>query len=299
MSGLKFGVMNGTVFSLPRFPVSLFTDVAVAAEQLGFDGYFVNDHFNLPWGDDTCHPQIQIAYIAAKTSVIDLGNVVLPIPRYAPADLAKQIAHIDVLSGGRTLWAVGAGYRASEFNGFSPMGFLPDPKERVKMFLEGAALMKELWTEDKVTFKGEFYQCEEAVLKPKPYQRPHPPMLSGGAGPYMRRMAAKQFDGWVTTNWRWIAEGDVKAEGYRTRVNELKDNLKRYKRNSDKYIFMIEGGIEDTVETIEAYIDAGCNYYVPSISPYAEGRNYPFKYFPEQHIILLKKFAKEVLPCFK
>ena len=77
---MKIGVMNGTVFSQPRFPVSLFADVAVAAEQLGFDGYFSNDHLNLPWGDDTCHPQIQIAYTVAKTRVIDLGNVVLPIP---------------------------------------------------------------------------------------------------------------------------------------------------------------------------------------------------------------------------
>ncbi len=299
MTHPKFGVMNGTVFSLPRFPVSLFSDVAVAAEHLGFDGYFVNDHFNLPWGDDTCHPQIQIAYTVAKTHVIDLGNVVLPIPRYAPADLAKQIAHIDILSGGRTLWAVGAGYRAPEFTGFSPMGRLPDSKERVQMFLEGASLMKQLWTEDTVTFQGQYYQCEDAVLKPKPYQRPHPPLLSGGHGPYMRRLAAKHFDGWATTNWRWLAEGDVKAEGYRSLVDEMKAALKQYNRSADRFIFMVEGGIEDTVATVEAYIDAGCTYYVPSISPYAEGRGYPFQYFPEQHLILLKKFAKDVLPCFK
>jgi alkanesulfonate monooxygenase SsuD/methylene tetrahydromethanopterin reductase-like flavin-dependent oxidoreductase (luciferase family) len=127
------------------------------------------------WGDDTCHPQIQIAYTVAKTSVIDLGNVVLPITCYTPVDLAKQIAHIDILSRGRTLWAVGAGWNEREFKGFSPMGFLPDPRERVQMFLEGAKLMKKLWTEDKVAFKGKYYQCEEAVLKPKPYQRPHPP----------------------------------------------------------------------------------------------------------------------------
>ena len=102
---MKIGVMNGTVFSLPRFPVSLFSDVAVAAEQLGFDGYFVNDHLNLPFGDDTRHPQIQIAYTIAQTRVIDLGNVVLPLPRYSPADLAKQIAHIDILSQSQVLSA--------------------------------------------------------------------------------------------------------------------------------------------------------------------------------------------------
>jgi alkanesulfonate monooxygenase SsuD/methylene tetrahydromethanopterin reductase-like flavin-dependent oxidoreductase (luciferase family) len=299
MSELKFGVMNGTVFSLPHFPVHLFSDVAMAAEQLGFDGYFVNDHLNLPWGDETCHPQIQVAYTAAQTRVIDLGNVVLPIPRYSPADLAKQIAHIDVLSGGRTLWAVGAGWNEREYKGFSPMGVFPDNRTRVQMFLEGAELMRRLWTEDEVTFHGKFYQCEDAVLKPKPYQKPHPPMLSGGHGPYMRRMAAKHFDGWTTTNWAWLAEGDVKAEGYRARVDELRDHLRAYKRDPDRFLFMVEGGIEDSVETVEAYLDAGCTYYVPSISPYAEGRGYPFKYFPEQHIILLKQFARDVLPCFK
>ena len=299
MGKMKIGVMNGTVFSLPRFPVSLFADIAVAAEQLGFDGYFANDHLNLPWGDDTCHPQIQIAYTVAKTHVIDLGNVVLPIPRYSPADLAKQIAHIDILAQGRTIWAYGAGWNEREFKGFSPMARFPDARTRVQMFLEGAELMRKLWTEDEVTFQGTYYSCNAAVLKPKPIQKPHPPMLNGGGGPYMRRMAAKYFDGWTTTNWRWTAENDVKAEGYRARVNEIKDYLKQYKRDPDIFSFMVEGGIEDSVKVLEAYQDAGCTYYVPSISPYVEDRSYPFRYFPEDHIILLKKFAKEILPSFK
>jgi alkanesulfonate monooxygenase SsuD/methylene tetrahydromethanopterin reductase-like flavin-dependent oxidoreductase (luciferase family) len=299
MRKMKIGVMNGSVFSLPRFPVTLFSDVAVAAEQLGFDGYFVNDHFNLPWGDETCHPQIQIAYTIAKTRVIDLGNVVLPIPRYSPADLAKQIAHMDILAQGRTLWAYGAGNFEREFNGFSPMANFPEARTRVQMFLEGAELMRKLWTEDEVTFHGKYYTCNSAVLKPKPFQKPYPPMLNGGAGPYMRRMAAKHFDGWVTVNWRWTAENDLTAEGYRARVDEIKDHLKHYGRDPDKFIFMVEGGIEDSVNLVEAYHDAGCTYYVPSISPYAEGRGYPFQYFPEEHIIRLKKFAEDVLPSFK
>ena len=299
MRKMKIGVMNGTVFSLPRFPVSLFSDVAVAAEQLGFDGYFVNDHFNLPWGDETCHPQIQIAYTIAKTKVIDIGNIVLPIPRYSPADLAKQIAHMDILSQGRTFWAFGAGNFEREFNGFSPMARFPEARTRVQMFLEGAELMRKLWTEDEVTFHGKFYSSNSAVLKPKPFQKPYPPMLSGGAGPYTRRMAAKHFDGWVTVNWRWTAENDLMAEGYRSRVDEIKDYLKQYGRDPDKFIFMVEGGIEDSVDVLEAYHDAGCTYYVPSISPYAKDRGYPFKYYPEEHIIRLKKFAEDVLSSFK
>lgn len=293
---MKIGVMNGTVFSLPRFPVSLFSDVAVAAEQLGFDGYFVNDHLNLPFGDETCHPQIQIAYTIARTCVIDLGNVVLPLPRYSPADLAKQIAHIDILSQGRTLWAFGAGWYEREFNSFSPMGCFPEARIRVQMFLEGAELMRKLWTEDEVTFHGKYYTCTSAVLKPKPFQKPHPPMLNGGGGPYMRRIAAKYFDGWATTNWRW--PDDLNAEEYRNRVDEIKDYLKQYHRNSDNFIFLVEGGIEDSIKLLEAYYDAGCTYYIPSISPYNEDREYPFRYYPEEHIILLRKFAKEVLPSF-
>jgi alkanesulfonate monooxygenase SsuD/methylene tetrahydromethanopterin reductase-like flavin-dependent oxidoreductase (luciferase family) len=296
MRKMKIGVMNGTVFSLPRFPVTLFSDVAVAAEQLGFDGYFVNDHLNLPFGDETCHPQIQIAYTTAKTRVIDLGNIVLPLPRYSPADLAKQIAHIDILAQGRTLWAYGAGWYEREFNGFSPMGSFPEARTRVQMFLEGADLMRKLWTEDEVTFHGKHYTCNSAVLEPKPYQKPYPPMLNGGGGPYMRRMAAKHFEGWATTNWRWT--DDLKAVEYRNRVDEIKDYLKQYHRNPDNFIFLVEGGIEDSVKVLEAYYDAGCTYYVPSISPHNKDRDYPFRYFPEEHIILLKKFAKQVLPSF-
>lgn len=62
MRELKFGVMHGTGFSLLNFPVTLFSDVAMASKQLGFDGYFVNDHINLLWRDETWHPQIQAAY---------------------------------------------------------------------------------------------------------------------------------------------------------------------------------------------------------------------------------------------
>lgn len=299
MGKMKIGVMNGTIYSLPGFPVSLFSDVAVAAEQLGFDGYFVNDHFNLPWGDETCHPQIQIAYTIAKTKVIDLGNIVLPIPRYAPADLAKQIAHMDILSQGRTIWAFGAGNYEGEFNGFSPMARFPKASTRVQMCLEGVELMRKLWTEDEVTFHGKYYKTNSAVLKPKPYQKPYPPMLSGGTGPYMRRMAAKHFNGWICVNWRWTAENDLAAEGYRKRVDEIKDYLKQYGRDPDKFMFMVEGGIEDSAKMLEAYHEAGCTYYVPSISPFAEGHGYPFKYYPEEHLIRLKKFAEDVLSSFK
>ena len=296
---MRIGVMNGTVYSLPNFPVSLFSDVAVATEQLGYDGYFVNDHPNLPWGDETCEPYTELAYIAAKTSVIDLGNVVSPIPRYVPSYLAKMIAHIDILSKGRTLYAFGAGYREKEFVGFSPDGRFPPAKERVERTLEGAQLMKRLWTEDEVTFHGKYYHVTNAVLKPKPYTKPYPPMLSGGTGPYMRRMAAKFFDGWCITNWRWTAEGDWKAEGFRQSVMEMREWCKGYGRDPDKFMFMIEAGIEDPLKMVDAYAAAGCDYYVPSISPYVKENTYPFRYFPEQHIPMLKKFAKEVLPSFK
>ena len=140
--------------------------------------------------------------------------------------------------------------------------------------------MRKLWTEDEVTFHGKYYSCNSAVLKPKPLQKPYPPMLSGGAGPYTRKMAAKHFDGWVTVNWGWTAKNDRKAEGYRSRVYEIKDYLKQYGRDPDKFSFMVEGGIEDSVDVLEAYYDAGCTYYVPSISPYAKDRVYPFQYYP-------------------
>ncbi len=295
---MKFGLNISSVFPRHKnLPLSLFVDAAVLSEELGYDGFFVPDHYNLPRTNECIEPYTTLAYIAARTERIDLGTTVTPVPRYVPQQLAKIIAHLDHLSHGRIIPGFGAGWHPPEFHTYSPSQSYDSPGVRVAKTIEGTKLILKLWTEEKTTFKGKHYHVEDAVLEPKPIQKPHPPIWSGGSGEFMLKMTAKHFDGWIPTNWKWTNSGDTEAENYRTKIEKLKKYLEKYQRKID-FTFSILGGIEDSVELIQAYDDAGCEYYVALIGDYTPSEGYPFSFFPDQYLRLATRFAKEVMPCF-
>jgi alkanesulfonate monooxygenase SsuD/methylene tetrahydromethanopterin reductase-like flavin-dependent oxidoreductase (luciferase family) len=297
---LRFGINISGIFpKAANFPVTLFAETAMEAERLGYDGFFIPDHLNLPWSQETAEPWTTLAYIAAKTERIRLGSIVTPLPRYVPAQLAKLVAHLDILSGGRAIVGIGAGWHPPEFLTYSPEGAWDLPNVRVAKTLEGVQLMVKLWTEEKASFRGKYYRVEDGVLEPKPVSKPHPPVWSGGSGEYMLKMTAKYFDGWVPTNWRWTNSGDVKAENYRRQVAKIRDYARKYRRDPSGFTFAVEGGIGDSAELVEAYRDAGCEYYIAFIGLNIPSNNYPFRYKPEQYIALTRKFADEVVSSFK
>src|SRR2546425_1438108 len=108
-----------------------------------------------------------------------------------PGMLAKTVSTLDLLSEGRTILGVGAGWSQTEFEGYSEWN---SNKIRVDKTREGLDLILKLWTQEKVDFKGKFYHAREAVLDPKPVQKPHPTLLFGGIGPRMLRMAGEYAD---------------------------------------------------------------------------------------------------------
>ncbi|MEE8570019.1 MAG: LLM class flavin-dependent oxidoreductase [Candidatus Bathyarchaeia archaeon] len=296
---MKFGVNISGVFPKAKnFPLSLFIDVATLSEELGYDGFFIPDHFNLPRSDECTEPFTTLAYIAAKTEKIMLGTIVSPLPRYFPPQLAKIIAHLDHLSGGRMIPGFGAGWHPEEFYTYAPHQEWNTPSERVGRTIEGLRLILKLWTEDKVSFMGKYYSVKDAVLEPKPIQKPHPPVWSGGSGDYMLKMTAKYFDGWMPNNWRWTNSGDLTAKNYRQRIATLRGHLKRYGRDPEKFTFGMQGGVTDSVQLVEAYRDAGCNYYIAFIGDHSPERAYPFSFKPEKYLDLTRAFANEVIPAF-
>lgn len=163
-------------------------------EDLGFDGLAVPDH--LMTGDGaTTECLTTLTGLAGATETVYLyPKTINNHLRHAPL-LAKSTATLDNVSGGRLKLGMGAGWKADEAEAY---GYeWPDAPRRLRELEEALVLIKRLWTEDQVTFDGQFYSLEEAVCKPHPTQSPRPPLMVGGGGEeFTLRIAAKHADSW-------------------------------------------------------------------------------------------------------
>jgi probable F420-dependent oxidoreductase len=140
-------------------------------------------------------PVVSLAHLAGHTSRIRLGVAVLNMPFFSPVLIAKQLASLDVVAGGRLDVGLGLGWSRVEFAASG----VPYARRgaRGEEFLR---VLRALWTDDLVEFHGDFYQVPPARMEPKPLQRPHPPLLlGGGAGPALRR-AGRVADGWISAS---------------------------------------------------------------------------------------------------
>ena len=174
-------------------------DLAQTAEGLGYHLMTFPDHlaYELPDGELDAHhlgysSMIIAAMIGDATKSLRFGPLVLNNLLRHPAVTAQTLMSLDHLSGGRLLAGVGAGWRQREFE-MTGLRF-PDTTTRLRMLDESLACMRSLWTEDRTTFAGEFYQLKDAVLWPKPVQKPYPPILMGGSGKGLLRVAARHAD---------------------------------------------------------------------------------------------------------
>ena len=163
--------------------------VAQRAEALGFGDLWVTDNIVDHVG---CFDSLTVlTYAAALTTTIRLGVSVLVLPVYHPIHVAHRVATLDVLSGGRAILGVGLG-RDDDYPPFQ----VP-PARRVRRFRESVELIKALWTEPSVTYRGEIFQLEGGTIGTKPVQAPHPPVWLGGHHPDAVRRAAVFADGWM------------------------------------------------------------------------------------------------------
>ncbi len=132
-----------------------------------------------------------LAGFATRTSRVTLGTDILVAPFYHPARLAEDAALIDVMSGGRFVLGAAISYKPDEFALYGA-----DLEKRGARFEEQLAIIKGLWTQDKVSFKGRYFQVE-GPLEPKPVTKPHPPIWIGGWGDITLRRAATLADNWI------------------------------------------------------------------------------------------------------
>jgi alkanesulfonate monooxygenase SsuD/methylene tetrahydromethanopterin reductase-like flavin-dependent oxidoreductase (luciferase family) len=188
----------------------------ITADQCGFHGALMPDHYM--WGTQIGHrmqnPYVTLetwtflTYIAAKTENIYLGTLVTPLPFRHPGVLAKRLATLDNLSRGRVILGVGAGWSTVEFEGYSEwMG----SKHRVDKTMDALDIITRLWTEDSVSHESQYYTIKNAVLEPKPVQKPYPKLLFGSSGKRMLRLTGKMGDYCFIPPWLMQNVAQVKA----------------------------------------------------------------------------------------
>jgi probable F420-dependent oxidoreductase len=186
MAGLKIGFIP--IEGGHYYPEAL--EEVVRAEDLGFHSVWMEEHHSVAehyWPS----PMTVLAGFATRTSRVVLGTDIVVAPFHHPVRLAEDAAMVDIMSGGRLVLGTAIGYKPDEFALYGT-----DLARRGARFEEQLAIVKALWTEERVSFRGAFYQVEGA-LEPKPVTRPHPPIWIGGWGELTLRRAATLADNWI------------------------------------------------------------------------------------------------------
>jgi probable F420-dependent oxidoreductase len=165
-------------------------DEVTRAEELGFDSVWMEEHHavtNHYWPS----PLPVLAGFATRTSRLLLGTDIVVAAFHHPVRLAEDVAMLDVMSNGRFVLGIAIGYKPDEFALYGV-----ELEKRGARFEEQLAIMKGLWTQERVAFKGAYYTLE-GRLEPKPVQKPHPPLWIGGWGDITLRRAASLADNWI------------------------------------------------------------------------------------------------------
>lgn len=298
-SSLKFGICtyNWEPFS---YTPKIYEELAQEAEGLGYDSFFVTDHFLRPHAPQeikvsqnaTLEAWTLLSYLAAKTKTIKLGTAVTPMPLRKPELLAKMVATVDVLSEGRVILGVGAGWDQPEFEAYGkwyPAG------QRVDMTREGIELVKKLWTEDVADYNGKFFTAKGVICEPKPVQKDGPPVWLGAIHDKMLKLAGDLADGWFPGR----AVGAT-VEHYASSVPKIKEEMKAVGRKKPIKLslmgYFVEpqaslalpaiGGIDKAAEYIQKYKDLGCEYIA-------------VMFFPVDNFKpMMRSFAKDIAPSF-
>ena len=167
-------------------------DQILLTEELGYDSVWLTEHHFIDYGISTS-PMALASAIAAKTERINIGLAAVILPFHDPIRLAEEIAFVDILSRGRLRVGVGRGNRPIEFTGYR----VPQIENRER-FSETLEVMVQAWTQEHVSFHGEFFTIQDIPVIPKPHQKPHPPLSLVCVSPDTIKLAAKS--GWSMLN---------------------------------------------------------------------------------------------------
>ena len=266
-----------------------FAQIAEHAETLQIDTLWCSAHTVLPsqvrsgyamrpgimhpehWKERYWEPFTVISYLAAKTTRLNFGTSIVVLPMHNPFEIAKQVAEVDQLTQGRFTFGLGVGWFEEEFEVLKQ-----DFHNRGARTNEALELFKALWEPDPVTFKGQFYQVENAHFGPKPVQHPGPPIwVAGNSEPALRR-AARYADAWhpVRPSFTLLAETTRKLASYLEAESRPRESVEVAVKvplvvedASSNSEFPTRGQPADIASAIERYRELGAQHFVFDLVP--------------------------------
>lgn len=242
---------------------SIAINLAQHAEAAGMESMWTGEHVVFPSprqppspadpDHPMLHPSTVLAFLAAKTSKIRLGTGIVLIAQRNPLVLAKEMASLDVLSNGRLILGIGAGYLHQEF---AALG-IPF-HERGARSNEYIEIMRALWNQDQPTFAGRFYQFSDIDAQPRPIQEGGPPIVVGGTSPGALRRAARYGQGWY---------------GFAMNVEQTAAVVQRLREleGGDRLEISVTPSMRVDAATIASFRDAGVDRII-SLIPQDESR---------------------------
>jgi F420-dependent oxidoreductase-like protein len=285
----------------------------VAEESGGFDSIWVYDHFHTvprPTKETTFECWTISAGLARDTESIKIGQMVTCNGYRNPALLAKIASTVDVMSNGRLLFGLGAGWYEHEWRAYG-YGF-PEVPERMRMFREACEIVHRMWTEDEPVFEGEFYTINRPINEPKGVQKPHPSFWIGGGGEKVTlRLVARWADACNIIGG--VDKLRHKFDVLRGHCDDLGRDYEEITRSNSVNVYLLEEGedpegatalarggmsydeysrrfmvgtAEEISERLQPLVETGVNYfqvYMPRVA-----------YEPE----MVERFAREVIPTF-
>jgi len=193
---LKFGLTSINL-GATSYPEAL-VRIAQAAETAGFDSLWAGEHHilaesssHIPATTHLLNPVVTLTFVAAHTRTVRLGTGILLLPQHQPLILAKELASLDVLSGGRLIVGIGVGWAEAEYEALG----VPY-RERGARADEYLAAMRAIWSEEKPVYYGRYVSFQEVQAYPHPVQQPTPPIVIGGRAPAVLRRTVEQANGW-------------------------------------------------------------------------------------------------------
>jgi F420-dependent oxidoreductase-like protein len=243
MPKIKFGVKTGQ----GGYTYKELKKVWSAAEQLGYDSAWLYDHFySLSGKDKPClEAWTTLSALAAATKRLRIGTMVTSVSYRHPALLAKMATTVDIVSDGRLILGMGAGWHEEEYRAY---GYeFPDTPTRVRQLKEALIVIRRLWTEDRASFNGKFYPLRDAISLPKPRQK-MPKILVGivSGRKTMPYLAVRLADGFNTM-------GSI--QDCQVILNEIRKNCEKYERRFEELEkswqgFVIIGSNQTEVEKV-------------------------------------------------
>jgi probable F420-dependent oxidoreductase len=258
-------------FGIAMFPTDEAVDPATLArlvEQRGFESLFFPEHTHIPASRETPFPAggelprqysrthdpfVALTAAAMATERLRIGTGICLVIQRDPIITAKQVASLDVLSGGRFLFGVGAGWNEEEMRNHGT-----DPLRRFGVMRERIEAMKAIWTQDEASYHGRHVDFDSIWCWPKPLQKPHPPILVGGLGKQVLERVIAFGDEWFPNR-----VGD--EERFFARIEKLQQRAREAGREVGVTLAASAGA---SLEEVERYAQAGihrCVFWAPPV----------------------------------